>query len=125
MLQQIIGRIASHYYHPCRISLTLSGVTIMSEDPTARLHDLITRYTVITGLPAIGSYRRISGAKPGHCIFRGCSEPIAWEDGRGQNYLCEGHYLLVKQWTEEARKGLIPGQPAAIFSKDPEKHSRS
>ncbi|MDD1707980.1 MAG: hypothetical protein LUQ33_02250 [Methanoregulaceae archaeon] len=92
----------------------------MSEDPIARLDDLITRYTVITGLPDIGSYRRISGTKPGRCIFRGCTEPIAWEDRRGQNYLCEGHYLLVLQWTEEARRGLTPVRPAAIFSKDPE-----
>jgi hypothetical protein len=93
----------------------------MSEDSIARLHALITRYTVISGLPDIGLYRRITGNKPGRCIFRGCSEPIAWEDSRGQNFLCEGHYILMKQWIEEARKGLIPGRHAAIFSQDPGK----
>ena len=91
----------------------------MPEDPVTRLHALITRYTVITGLPDIGSYRKITGDKPGHCMFRGCSEPIAWEDRGGQNFLCEGHYILIKQWIEEARKGLIPGDQAAIFSQDP------
>lgn len=91
----------------------------MTEDPVTRLHALITQYTVITGLPDIGSYRKIKGDKPGRCIFRGCTEPIAWEDSRGENFLCEGHYLLIKQWVDEARKGLIPGKHAAIFSQDP------
>ena len=91
----------------------------MSEDSITRLHALITRYTVISGVPDIGSYRRITGTKQGRCIFRGCSEPIAGEDSRGKNFLCEGHYIMMTQWTEEARKGLIPGRHAAIFSEDP------
>ena len=95
----------------------------MSEDFITRLHALITRYTVISGVPAIGSYRRITGNTQGRCIFRGCSEPIAWEDSRGKNFLCEGHYILMTQWIEEARKGLIPGKHAAIFSQDPREES--
>ena len=95
----------------------------MSEDSITRLHALITRYTVISGVPDIGSYRRITGNKQGRCIFRGCSEPIAWEDSRGKNFLCEGHYILMAQWIEEARKGLIPGKHAAIFSQDPREES--
>ena len=91
----------------------------MSEDSITRLHTLIMRYTVISWVPDIASYRRITGNKQGRCIFRGCSEPIVWEDRRGENFLCEGHYILMKQWIEEARKGLIPGRHAAIFSQDP------
>jgi hypothetical protein len=91
----------------------------MSEDSIIRLHALITRYTVIPGVPDIGSYRRITGNKQGHCTFRGCSEPIAWEDTRGEKFLCEGHSILMLQWIMEARKGVIPARHAAIFSQDP------
>lgn len=95
----------------------------MSEDPMTRLHALIAQYTVISTVPDIASYRRIPTMKPGHCIFKGCNEPIAWEDSRSGNFLCEGHYNLVKQWIEEARKGLIPGRRSAVFSQDPgERH---
>jgi hypothetical protein len=91
----------------------------MPEDPVTRLHALFARYTVIKGLPDIGSYSKITGKKPGTCIFRGCTEKIVWEDSRGENFLCEGHYILVKQWIDEARKGLIPGKHSAIFLQDP------
>lgn len=92
----------------------------MTEDPINRLHDLVRRYTTASVLPDIGSYRPITGQKPGQCIFRGCTEPIAWEDARGGNFLCEGHYLVMKQWFADARKGLMPGSAAALFSQDPE-----
>lgn len=95
----------------------------LSEDSVTRLYALITRYTVITGLPDIESYRKIIGDKPGRCIFRGCTEPIAWEDRKGENFLCEGHYNLIKQWLADARKGLIPGKHTAIFSRDPGRSS--
>jgi hypothetical protein len=91
----------------------------MTEDSITRLHALIRRYTIVSVLPDTGSYRKITGNKTGRCIFRGCSEPIVWEDSRGGNFLCEGHYILVRQWIEEARKGLLPGTPAAVFSQDP------
>ena len=40
-------------------------------------------------------------------MFRGCTEPIAWEDAGGGNFLCEGHYLTVRKWIDEARTGLL------------------
>jgi hypothetical protein len=109
--------IISRYVH------VMSRGNGMSEDPISRLQTLITRYTVISRVPDIGSYRKIIGDKPGRCIFRGCNEPIAWEDRRGENFLCKGHYILMTQWIEEARKGLISGRTAAYFSQDPREDS--
>ena len=81
----------------------------MPENPLENLKNLITRYTVISSIPDIDRYRRIATPREGRCIFRGCPEPIAWEDARGGNFLCEGHYRTMKTWIEEARKGLLPG----------------
>ncbi|RPJ53293.1 MAG: hypothetical protein EHJ95_02515 [Methanobacteriota archaeon] len=88
----------------------------MAADPLARLKDLIAEYTVITQIPDIDRYRRIAPGTTGACIFRGCTEPIAWEDARGGNFLCEGHYRIVKRWIYEARQGLVAGRRSAIFS---------
>lgn len=92
----------------------------MPFDPVSHLKALITRYTVISFVPDIDNYRRLTGRRDGSCIFRGCTEPVAWEDARGSNLLCEGHYLTVKQWIEEARRGLIAGDQSALFRSVPE-----
>ncbi|HXW99244.1 MAG TPA: hypothetical protein VEI51_05940 [Methanomicrobiales archaeon] len=81
----------------------------MPENPLEHLKQLIARYTVIGFVPDIDRYRRITVPKMGRCIFRGCPEPIAWEDARGANFLCEGHYQTMKGWIEDARRGLLPG----------------
>jgi len=93
----------------------------MSFDPVSHLRALITRYTVISFVPDIDNYRRLKGRRDGSCIFRGCTEPVAWEDARGSNFLCEGHYLIVKRWIEEARMGLVAGDQSALFLSTPEK----
>ena len=90
---------------------------MQSSDPLSHLRDLIETYTVIRFIPDIRGYRRIQGPKAGSCIFRGCTEPIAWEDARGGNFLCEGHYLIMNRWVGEARKGLITGEVSALFEK--------
>ena len=88
----------------------------MPENPVEHLKTLIGKYTVITFIPDIDHYRRITAPKEGHCIFRGCTEPIAWEDARGGNFLCEGHYRTMRTWIGEARKGLLPGEhPGPLF----------
>lgn len=87
----------------------------MKKDPFSHLKSLIEKYTTISFIPAIEHYQRIEGDKHGQCIFRGCTEPIAWEDARGGNFLCEGHYQTMKQWIEDARTGLISGQGSALF----------
>ena len=84
-------------------------------DPLAHLKALIEKYTIITFIPDIDAYRPLSGPKKGSCIFRGCPEPIAWEDARGGNFLCKGHYLTMKMWIDEARKALISGERSALF----------
>lgn len=81
----------------------------MPESPLEHLKALIGRYTVISSIPDIDRYRRISSPKAGRCIFRGCPEPIAWEDALGGNFLCEGHYRIMRNWIEDARRGLLPG----------------
>jgi hypothetical protein len=89
----------------------------MPESPIDHLKALIARYTVISTIPDIDRYRRITTPKEGRCIFRGCPEPIAWEDAQGGNFLCEGHYRTMKTWIEEARKGLVPGgQLSPVFT---------
>ena len=90
----------------------------MSSDPLSHLRTLIEKYTVISFIPDINGYRPLSGKKEGSCIFSGCTEPIAWEDSRGGNFLCQGHYVIMKRWIEEARKGLISGDLSAVFDKD-------
>jgi hypothetical protein len=87
----------------------------MPFDPVSHLRALITRYTVISFVPDIDNYRRLTGRRDGSCIFRGCTEPVAWEDARGSNLLCEGHYLMMKRWIEEARMGLVSGDQSALF----------
>jgi hypothetical protein len=81
----------------------------MPKSPLEHLKALIEQYTVISFVPDIDRYRRITSPKEGRCIFRGCSEPIAWEDAGGGNFLCEGHYRTMRTWIEEARRGFIPG----------------
>ena len=76
-------------------------------DPLIQLKNRIRKYTGLTIVPDIARYRRIRGVKEGRCIFIGCTEPIAWEDARGGNFLCEGHYLTVRRWVEEARSGYL------------------
>jgi len=92
----------------------------MPFDPVSHLRALITQYTVISFVPDIDNYRRLTGRRDGSCIFRGCTEPVAWEDARGSNLLCEGHYLIVKRWIEEARIGLVAGDQSALFLSVPE-----
>lgn len=87
----------------------------MPQDPVSHLKALIEKYTVISFIPDITGYRQIAGPRTGTCIFRGCTEPIAWEDARGGHFLCEGHYQLMKRWINEARKGLIAGEHSALF----------
>jgi hypothetical protein len=84
-------------------------------DPMTQLKTLIEKYTVITFIPAIKNYRRISLPKAGSCIFRGCTEPIAWEDARGGNFLCEGHFRTMNLWIDEARRRLTGGERSALF----------
>jgi len=89
----------------------------MPLDPVEHLKNLIRRYTVLTTIPDIDRYTRITIPKKGRCIFRGCPEPIAWEDAGGGNFLCEGHYRTMRTWIEEARRGLLPGgNMSAIFT---------
>lgn len=87
----------------------------MPPDPISHLRALIEKYTVISFIPDINRYRSLSGQKNGTCIFRGCTEAIAWEDARGGNFLCQGHYIIMNRWIEEARKGLISGDLSAVF----------
>jgi hypothetical protein len=79
----------------------------MNQDPLGQLKALIEKYTEISFIPDIDHYRRITGPKPGRYIFKGCTEPIAWEDARERNFLCEGHFRVMLQWIQEARMDLI------------------
>jgi len=79
----------------------------MPENSLEHLNRLLKKYTLFTSVPDIERYRRIAISKEGTCMFRGCTEPIAWEDARGGNYLCEGHYLTVRKWVDEARANLL------------------
>ena len=76
-------------------------------DPQEILLELIKRYTILTSVPDIERYRRITTPREGHCVFRGCPEPIAWEDANGTNFLCEGHYRTIVQWVEETRREYL------------------
>lgn len=87
----------------------------MLPDPLSRLRGLIEQYSVLSTIPDNRGYRKIQGLQTGARIFRGCTAPIVWEDTRGGNFLCQGHYLLMNQWIDEARKGLITGDLAALF----------
>jgi hypothetical protein len=87
----------------------------MTVDPLSHLKDLIHQYTVLPSVPDITHYRRITGPKTGNCIFRGCTEPIAWEDARGENFLCEGHYQIMVRWFTEAQMALISGRSSYLF----------
>ncbi len=78
-----------------------------TRDPLSRLKEQIRKYTGLTAVPDIARYRRIRGTKEGKCIFIGCTEPIAWEDAGGGNFLCKGHYLTVLRWVEDARSGYL------------------
>ena len=90
----------------------------MPGSPLEHLKALIVQYTVLTTIPDIDRYRRITTPKEGRCTFRGCTEPIAWEDARGGNFLCEGHEQVMREWIGEARKGFLPGgQVSPVFSK--------
>jgi hypothetical protein len=82
-------------------------MSVMAGNSTEQLHRLLERYTLFDSVPDIDRYRRILVPKAGSCMFRGCTEPIAWEDARGGNFLCEGHYLTVRKWIGEARAGLV------------------
>ena len=79
----------------------------MTENSLEHLNRLLKKYTLFTAVPDIDRYRRIATPKAGTCMFRGCTEPIAWEDARGGNFLCEGHYLTVRKWVDEARADLL------------------
>lgn len=79
----------------------------MAGNSLERLHRLLNRYTLFPAVPDIDHYRRIAKPMVGNCMFRGCTEPIAWEDAGGGNFLCEGHYLTVRKWIDEARTGLL------------------
>lgn len=83
---------------------------MVNKDPIGHLKELILKYTEIRFNPDVEHYRPITGKKTGKCIFRGCTEPIAWEDARSGNFLCEGHLRIMKQWLQEAREALISPQ---------------
>ncbi len=54
----------------------------------------------IAMLPDIPSYHRMTPderRKFGHCIIAGCINPKIYADQGGQQYLCETHYLMIKQ----------------------------
>lgn len=87
----------------------------MTADPLSHLADLIHQYTILGSVPDMARYRRINGQKSGNCLFRGCTEPLAWEDARGEFSLCEGHYRIMVQWITEAQKGLISGSSSPLF----------
>lgn len=78
-----------------------------TKDPYRRLKELVERYTTLITVPNLEEYRRITTKKEGSCVFRGCTEPIAWENAQGGNFLCEGHFQTMKLWIEEARKGYF------------------
>ncbi len=69
---------------------------------------LVRYYTDLPGVPNIDGFRRIKYQKHGRCAFRGCSEPIAWEDDEGKYFLCDGHYREIREWIESARAGHLP-----------------
>jgi hypothetical protein len=79
----------------------------MTGDVNAQVRQMMLQYTGRATVPDIQHYRRITTARKGKCIFIGCTDPIAWEDSAGTNYLCEGHYRTVRMWVEDARKRLI------------------
>jgi hypothetical protein len=88
----------------------------MTGNTLEQLKALIVQYTVLGTIPDIDRYRRITTPKEGRCVFRGCTEPIAWEDARGGNFLCEGHYEVMREWIRDARSGLLPGgQVGRVF----------
>lgn len=87
----------------------------MNTDPMLHLKNLIRHYTVISFVPDIDQYRRIQGMKNGNCIFRGCTEPIVWEDPEGKNFLCEGHFQIMKWWIYEARKAHFTRKSSPLF----------
>jgi hypothetical protein len=76
--------------------------------PFEAVYLLVIHYTDLPGVPDIDRYRRIKEPKPGRCAFRGCSEPVAWEDDKGRNFLCDGHYQEVRAWIRSARAGYLP-----------------
>jgi hypothetical protein len=81
----------------------------MKSDPSEQLKRQLDRYTWFSSIPDIGSYHRLKVPMEGRCMFRGCTEPIAWEDAAEANYLCEGHYLTLARWVQEARSGYLSG----------------
>jgi hypothetical protein len=87
----------------------------MTADPLFHLKDLIHKYTILSSVPDIARYRKITGPKSGNCLFRGCTEPVVWEDSRGEHFLCEGHYPIIVQWISEAQLGLISGRSSSLF----------
>ncbi len=76
--------------------------------PNEAVYLLIIHYTSLPGVPDIDRYHRIREPRQGSCAFIGCSEPIAWEDNEGRNFLCDGHYLAIKEWIRSARGGHLP-----------------
>jgi hypothetical protein len=84
-------------------------------DPLSHLNDLIHQYTILSSIPDMARYRRITGPKAGNCLFRGCTEPVVWEDTRGEHFLCEGHYRIMVKWITEAQKALISGRSSSLF----------
>jgi hypothetical protein len=84
----------------------------MTDDVYAQVRQMMLQYTGRAIVPDIQHYRRITTAKNGKCIFIGCTDPIAWEDTAGTNFLCEGHYRTVRKWVEDARIRLI--EPHAV-----------
>ncbi|MDD1674764.1 MAG: hypothetical protein LUQ13_03880 [Methanomicrobiales archaeon] len=81
----------------------------VTADILAQVRLLMLQYTGRAIVPDIQHYRRIAAPRKGKCMFIGCTEPIAWEDASGSNFLCEGHYRTVRKWVEDARKVLLSG----------------
>ncbi|MDD1676749.1 MAG: hypothetical protein LUQ40_03325 [Methanomicrobiales archaeon] len=81
----------------------------MTTDVLAQVRLLMLQYAGRAIVPDIQHYRRIIVPRKGKCMFIGCTEPIAWEDASGNNFLCEGHYRTVRKWVEGARNVLISG----------------
>jgi hypothetical protein len=102
-------RVSDQYIRSQAIIFRTREVITVKKDPIGNLKELVLNYTEVVFIPDVDHYRPVTGKKSGHCIFRGCTEPIAWEDAKGGNFLCEGHFRIMKQWVQEAREALVSG----------------
>lgn len=91
----------------------------MYPDPMSQLRHLIQKYTIFPVVPDIARFRRTPGTGNGMCAFIGCTEPVRWQDPRGEYFLCEGHYEVMAGWITEVNRALISGSTSVLF-RDPD-----